>query len=116
MAAAIAAPVDLRSLELWARHLHTSVGALRSWCYRAGVPPRRSLVLARVLRAVRLARASGDRPEEFLDFADARTGGKLLRLAGIVGEEPVDMSTILQRQSLVRNLHAVEELERVLAG
>src|SRR5689334_22445594 len=85
MAGAIAAEQDPRTLELWARQLGTSIGALRSWCQCAAVPARRSLALARALRARKLADGTGDRPEEFLDVGDLRTALKLLRLAGMAG-------------------------------
>ena len=114
MAGAIAAAHDPRTLELWARELHTSVGALRSWCQCAAVPARRSLALARALRATRLANASGDRPEEFLDVADPRTARRLLKLAGVSAGAAREVDAILRAQALIRNPHAVAELARVL--
>ena len=64
------APEDPRTIKAWSRLLYVSPGALRNWCRTAGITPRRSLVFARLLRAVFLSDGGRHKPENLLDVVD----------------------------------------------
>jgi CheY-like chemotaxis protein len=114
----VQAPSDPRTLAAWARIVFVSSGALRTWCRMAGIPPRRSLVFARLLRAVVKSRDGAHRPEDFLDGLDRRTLVGLLRLAGLnTGTDfPGDVDAYLRRQLLVRDPETLLEIRRTLAS
>ena len=57
------APHDPRTMELWGRHIGASAGSLRNWCRMAGLSPKRSLNVARMIRAIICASAL-QRPED----------------------------------------------------
>lgn len=113
MLAAIRAPADVRTVELWAQCANASGAALRGWCRTSGLPVKPSLLLARVLRAVIRSRRLGGPIESFLDVADHRTLLRLFAVAGVDGRE-TDVQGILRRQQLIRNPVALRELERVV--
>jgi DNA-binding NarL/FixJ family response regulator len=113
MLAAINAPRDPANVEQWAACAVTSVGALRSWCRTSDLPVKRSLLLARVLRAVKLAQTFGGRAHDFLSVADRRTLEKILQLAGVSGGA-ADLNVVLSEQRLVRNAVAVGALASLL--
>lgn len=77
---ALEAPMDPTTLSTWAAVSAISVGALRQRCYAAGVTPRQSLLLARLLRAVLGASGRRWEPTEWLRCADVRTLRSMLRL------------------------------------
>jgi hypothetical protein len=100
--AAVQAESDPRTLDDWAHASATSVSTLRSWSYLAGVPPGRSLRLARLLRAVARASAENEEPESLLDVSDPRTLRRLLVSAGLAQREmPSDVPVFLSAQTLV---------------
>jgi hypothetical protein len=74
---------DTPTLGAWAALAGKSVGSLRLHCYAIHMPPRRSLMFARLLRAV--SRARGQRWDlgEWLRAADPRTLSKAATLGGI---------------------------------
>jgi ActR/RegA family two-component response regulator len=111
------APHDPRTIVAWSRLAFVSAGALRIWCRMAGIPPRRSLVFARLLRAVCLGAGGQHKPENLLDVVDRRTLVGLFRLAGLNpnGEFPHDVEVFLERQILVRDPDALLEVRRALA-
>jgi hypothetical protein len=84
----IDARVDPVTLEHWGRHVHMSVGGLRQLCRVAGVRPKVSLDLARVLRAVVWLQEEHWMPEAVLDCRDPRTLRSLLSRTGC----PADLS------------------------
>jgi hypothetical protein len=73
VAAVRQSPNDPRTLADWARIVNISVPTLRAWCYLAQVPPKRSLAMARLLRAVTLAPLMQCLPGDLLDVRDPRT-------------------------------------------
>ena len=81
VAGVLTSPVDLRTLEAWGRRIAVSRGTLKTWCEIAGVSPRRSLLLGRILRAVE-HRRRGTSFENSLDIRDRRTFRKLFDVAG----------------------------------
>jgi hypothetical protein len=74
---------DIPTLGTWAALAGKSVGSLRLHCYAIHLPPRRTLLFARLLRAV--SRACGERWDlgEWLHAADLRTLAEFARLGGI---------------------------------
>jgi CheY-like chemotaxis protein len=111
-------PKDPRTISGWSRLAFVSPGALRNWCRMAGISPRRSLVFARLLRAVLLAHGGRHKPENLLDVVDRRTLVGLLRLAGLNPQHdfPQDVDAFLQRQALIRDPDALFEIRRALAA
>jgi CheY-like chemotaxis protein len=112
----IDSPKDPRTITGWSRCVAASPGTLRNWCGTAGILPRRSLVLGRILRAVALSKGGRHKPENLLDVVDLRTLSGLLRFAGFGAGRglPLDMETFLAQQTLVRDPDALHELERAL--
>jgi hypothetical protein len=118
--AAIAAPSDPRTLAKWARLLALSESTLRARCYQARVSPRRSLALARVLRAAELASQVRCRLDDLLDTRDPRTLRRLLLDAGIAchgrGGFGVTSAAILNSQTLVGAGPALAALRECIDG
>lgn len=116
----IDAASDPRTLSEWGRSIGASYGALRNWCSTARISPRRSLAFLRVLRA--LVRRGDNQcvpAEELLDIVDRRTMRKLLKL-GVPGRPesdtlPTDVQSFLATQNWVRNVNAIENIERFLS-
>jgi FixJ family two-component response regulator len=112
----IEASRDPKTQEGWSACAGSSLGTLRNWCRTEGLSARRSLIFARLLRGV--IRQISDRlgPEEVLDVVDKRTLTKLIVLAGgSVGPPlalPTDVETFLQRQTLIKSDHVLQELRR----
>ena len=110
----INSPRDPRTIAGWSREVAASPGALKNWCRTIGVSPRRSLVFARLLRAVFL-RQEGHRPENLLDVVDRRTLDSLLAFAGLdTGEFPVSIDEFLRRQRLISDRQALGEVRRAM--
>lgn len=121
--ATIVAPIvtsadDVRTTDAWTRRVGVSLGTLKSWCRAAHLTPRRSLIFARLLRAVLLRQTHGLRLEETLNVVDRRTFAKLLAFCGgphgETGGLPADPATFLVYQTAVTNIEAVRELRRAL--
>ncbi len=112
----IDAPSDPKTLARWSRCIFVSPGALRNWCRTASISPRRSLVFARLLRAVVLNEHGDRRLENLLDVVDRRTLTGLLEFAGFEGpaQFPSDPEAFLGRQNLIRDADALRELRRSL--
>lgn len=110
------APRDPRTIAGWGRQIAASQGAIRTWCYTAGVSPRRSLLFARMLRVVYCRQSAHHRPENLLDVVDRRTVAGLLRTAGFAGEHdlPTDLRVFLSRQTLISDPVALAEIGRAL--
>jgi hypothetical protein len=115
VASVLDAPKDPRTITLWSRLIATSPGALRNWSRSAGLPPRRSLVFARLLRAVSLSASGRHKPENLLDVVDRRTVGRLLTFAGLPsGTFPSSIDDFLRQQTLIRDPEALSEILRVI--
>jgi CheY-like chemotaxis protein len=116
LVAVVDAQKDPRTVSCWSRLVFASPGTVRTWCRTAGVSARRSLVFARLLRAVILSRRGAHRLEDLLDVADLRTVGALLTFAGLERDSdfPRHVEEFLNRQSLVRDSDKLREVRRVL--
>lgn len=113
MALAVSATRDPHSVLAWSQVAHVSLGTAKNWCQTAGLSARRSLILARILRALLLSETIGGSPETFLDIADSRTVKRLWLVAG-VDIRMADSASVLQRQTLIADSQAIEELTRRL--
>jgi ActR/RegA family two-component response regulator len=109
------APRDPRTLHEWGRSVGASVGCIRNWCHTAGLPARRSLQLARVLRAVVKRQRVQAAPEDLLDIVDSRTLTKLLTASGgAPGMLPSSVEDLLERQRLIEDVQAIAVLQTTL--
>ena len=108
-------PYDARTIPAWGRSIGASAGAIRSWCRTARVPPKSSLTLARLVRAVWFCRAGIFRPEAHLDVTDTRTVAKMLAAGGISDiTTNITIEALLRNQTLVANPAAVSALAEAL--
>jgi len=102
-------PTDPRTLNEWGRIVAVSTGGLRNWCYTAGLSARRSLLFARLLRAVWIGVRCQRRPEDLLDIVDRRTVTKVLRLASGGKERlPETVEEFLQCQQILPDRRATD--------
>src|SRR3989442_2672252 len=108
---------DTRTVAVWSRLIFVSPGALRNWCRTAGISPRRSLVLGRLLRAAANNTDGKQHVENLLDVVDRRTIVAMLAWAGIDhrGQFPTDLRELLRQQTLVRDKYALAALRATLA-
>lgn len=109
------APRDPRTMELWGRHIGASPGSLRNWCRMAGVSPKRSLNVARMIRAINYSSAL-KRPEDVFNVTDRRTLRQLLSLGDPNGRSsvPQTIDEFFARQRWISSPSAVQELKRLL--
>jgi hypothetical protein len=113
----IGSPADLRTLHEWGRFVGVSVGGLRNWCRAANLPARRSLLFARVLRAVVRQRGTDLTPDCLLNVVDRRSLGKLMILGGGTGQRlPPSVEDFLQRQQLIGEPKALARLRGALSA
>lgn len=114
---AVDSPSDVPTLRAWGRFTGASTGALRNWCRTAGLSPRRSLCLARMLRAVVLGQRFGTSPENLLDVVDRRTLVKLLAAGGCQSCRANCLPRVddfLYSQRFIDNSDAIVELTSAL--
>ena len=111
----IDAPHDPRTMELWGRHIGASAGSLRNWCRMAGLSPKRSLNVARMIRAISYS-AALKRPEDAFNVTDRRTLRQLLSLGDPNGPPsvPETIDEFFARQRWISSPSAVQELKRLL--
>lgn len=110
-------PADLRTLREWGRFVGVSVGGLRNWCRAANLPARRSLLFARVLRAVVRQRGTDLTPDCLLNIVDRRSLGKLMLLGGGTRQRlPPSVEDFLQRQQLICEPKALATLRGALSA
>jgi hypothetical protein len=108
-------PQDPRTIAQWSRWIAASPAAIRNWCRKAGLTPRRSLVFGRMLRAVTRSEGGRHKPENIFDVVDVRTLSGLLRFAGISGQQlPKDIHEFLEQQTLIQDPDVLLELNRAL--
>ena len=106
---------DPRTMAGWSGCIAASPGAIRNWCFMAGIGPRRSLVFGRLLRAVCLSEGGRRKPENLLDVVDQRTLLGLLRRGGFDRHLfPTEVGDFLARQILVRDAEALRQIEQAL--
>jgi CheY-like chemotaxis protein len=115
--AVLDSPTDPRTFTLWSRLTAAAPGTLKNWCRTAGVPPRHSLVFARLLRAAHRLEQGPHKLENLLDLSDRRTLTGLLRLAGVPDAPyfPADIYQFVRMQTLVRDPEALQEVCRAIA-
>lgn len=110
-------PYDPRTLGDWANAVGVSVPTLRARCYVAGVSPRASLILTRLVRAVRLAPMEGVNLVDLLDVKEPRTARKLIRMTAPTGLGPDSVATTLQSfleaQTVVTAPQPLQSLRRL---
>jgi ActR/RegA family two-component response regulator len=96
---------------------HSSPGGLRNWCHTARQVPRRSLLFARMLRAVYRQGLPPKPPADLLNIVDRRTLAKLLSMCGGSGANlPATVDEFLDRQRLIEDPHAVDQVRRLLSS
>jgi hypothetical protein len=110
----IDSPTDPRTIELWGKAINASPSTIRNWCSTAGIGPRRSLVFGRLLRAVTLSERGMYKPEDLLDTTDRRTLVRLVRLAGLGRDFPIDLEQFLDHQILVCDPDALLQVKGAL--
>jgi DNA-binding NarL/FixJ family response regulator len=107
---------DTRTLAEWGTEVAASAGTIRNWCYSAGLSPRKSLLFARMLRAVYQHADGGSRPENLLNFVDRRTLARLLLQGGGTRDAlPGTVADFLERQRIVDSPEAVGQIRVELA-
>ena len=112
----IDSPTDPRTIEKWSKLINASAGAIRNWCFTAGIGPRRSLVFGRLLRAVVRSEGGRHRPENLLDVVDRRTLTSLMRFAGLGAQQfPRTVDEFLDNQILVRDTDALLQVKGALS-
>jgi CheY-like chemotaxis protein len=111
----IDAPDDPRTVERWGHHIGASSGALRNWCRMAGLSPKRSLNVARMLRAINYS-AALKRPEDVFNVIDRRTLRHLLTLGDPCRRPsvPETLDEFFANQRWISSPSAVQELKRLL--
>jgi hypothetical protein len=118
---AVSAAKDFRTLGDLARQIGTSRGALRNWCYVAGIRPRAALDFARLLRAAYNASVTcngGHGPLALLDAVDQRTLHRMLGRGGLCVNEAARQldcpATFLRLQRFVSVPDALAAVRRAL--
>jgi CheY-like chemotaxis protein len=111
----IDAPQDPRTLQLWGRQVGASPGSLRNWCRMAGLSPKRSLSVARMIRAISYSSALR-RPEDVFNVTDRRTLRQLLTLGDPTARPsiPATLDEFFARQRWITSPSALHELRRCL--
>jgi hypothetical protein len=112
---------DVRTVGEWARLVNMSEASLRACCVLARVKPRRSLALARLIRAITLAPSMRCAPSDLIDVRDPRTLRRMFLDAGLAdpsspSELRPDVDALLCRQRLVRAEAALDALREALAS
>jgi hypothetical protein len=107
---------DPKTLSAWGRSIGVSPGALRNWCGTARLSARRSLLFARVLRAIVRPRDARSAPEAMLDILDRRTLTKVIALSGgRANRLPTSADEFFAGQRLVEGVAAMSYVRAELA-
>lgn len=103
---------------MWGRLVGASRGTLGARCRAARTTPRRSLELARILRALVLTSGSEAGFQDVMDVVDPRTVSRMFRRAGLpeTGSQrvPISAREFVDCQQLVRNPAALGALAALL--
>ena len=105
---------DPRTVSEWGQAIGAGEGTLRNWCSTARLSPKRSLSLARLLRALYLSRSRRWLPEQVLNVVDRRTVNRLLEQGGVDGTIAPTIEAFLRKQTLIADETAVNELRKAL--
>jgi len=124
MSGAIRSDEDPATLAKWASLVAVSVPTLRTRCYAAHVSPKRSLDLARLLRASVYAQGVSCRPGDLLnilDIKDPRTLSALLLRAGLSHDahrrrSPVEILSIQKLVTLSSPVDALKGKLQILCA
>jgi ActR/RegA family two-component response regulator len=109
---AVRATRDPRTLHGWSAEVGVAAETLRGWCRTVNLAPKRSLDLARILRAVIRANGELDRIPRFLNIADRRTRARFWSKAGLsASSSPVSALDVLETQQFIRDPTALQALE-----
>lgn len=108
------APEDPRTVSEWGHAIGAGEGTLRNWCHTARLSPKRSLSLARLLRALYLSRSRQWLPAQVLNVVDRRTLNHLLEQGAVDGPTPPTIDGFLRKQTLIADETAVNELRKAL--
>jgi ActR/RegA family two-component response regulator len=112
--AMVDSPEDPRTASEWGHAIGAGEGTLRNWCRTARVSQKRSLSLARLLRALYLSRSRQWLPEQLLNVVDRRTLNHLLEQGGVGGTTAPTIDGFLRKQTLIVDRTAVAELRKAL--
>jgi hypothetical protein len=114
----VASKDDPSTVERWGRLVGASRGTLGTWCRAAKTSPRRSLELARLIRAFVLTNGSGVDLQDVMDIVDPRTVTRMLARAGLhdasASNLAVSVQELVRQQRLVRNEMALNALTALL--
>jgi DNA-binding response OmpR family regulator len=108
------APEDPRTVAEWGQCIGAGEGTLRNWCHTAKLSPKRSLSLARLLRALYLSRSRLWHPEQLLNVVDGRTLNRMLVQGGLDRMATPSIDAFLRKQTLIADQTAVNELRKAL--
>jgi FixJ family two-component response regulator len=110
-------PDDIRTVVIWAHAIGMAPGTLKMWCRAAGVTPKRSLDLARLLNIVRRHQGELWEIQRRLDIIDDRTRRLMMHRAGFGERDSTvpDVETFLNRQQLVRDVQLLNAVRNRLS-
>jgi DNA-binding response OmpR family regulator len=107
-------PEDPRTVSEWGQAIGAGEGTVRNWCHTARLSPKRSLTLARLLRALYLSRSRKWVPEQLLNIVDRRTLNRMLAQGGVDRMTAPTIDGFLRLQTLIGDRATVNELRKAL--
>jgi len=114
----VTSSTDPSTVEKWGRLVGASRGKLGTWCRASKTSPRRSLELARLLRALVLTNVSGFDLQDVMDVVDPRTLKRMLGRAGFPDgwgrAVALSVRDFVRQQQLVQNERALSALTALL--
>lgn len=118
MAEAVFAPVDVPTVDAWARRCRISDMTLFARCRKLDLKAKRLLDLSRLLRAIKLTSGNTSRVKHFKKTADPRTVRALLDRAGLKAADldTLDFDTFLAKQCLLQEPGLIAEILGLLRG
>jgi ActR/RegA family two-component response regulator len=105
---------DPRTVSEWGQAIGAGAGTVRNWCHTARLSPKRSLTLARLLRALYLSRSRKWVPEQLLNIVDRRTLNRMLAQGGVDRMTAPTIDGFLRLQTLIGDRATVNELRKAL--
>ena len=110
---ALSSTEDLRTTAAWANAQGVSPETLRGWCRASKISPKRTLDLARVLRAVHLSRLADVATDRYLYSADRRTLARLRRILPPTYQN-LTLSEIVENQRSLTDTTIVAALKKLV--